>query len=58
MLVTRRCRYLLGNPMVWFGIPDCQVFLSRNPPVLLVADVSVTVTSYVVASMAKTLSRP
>jgi hypothetical protein len=43
--------------MVRFGILDCSIFLTRGPSVLLVADVLVTVVSYVVASMAKTLSR-
>jgi hypothetical protein len=41
--------------MIQFGIPDCSIFLSRGPSVLLMADVSVTVISYIVASVAKTL---
>jgi hypothetical protein len=42
--------------MVRFGILDCLVFMSYNPPVLVVADVSVAAISYIVASMAKSLS--
>jgi hypothetical protein len=43
--------------MVQFGILDYPVFLSSGSPVLLVADVSVTVVSCVKASIAKTFSR-
>jgi hypothetical protein len=43
--------------MVQFGILDCPVFLSWSLPVLLVADTPVMPVSYVVASIAKTLSR-
>jgi hypothetical protein len=43
--------------MVQFSILDCPVFLPRGPSVLLVADVSITTVSCVVASMIKTLSR-
>jgi hypothetical protein len=43
--------------MVQFGILDCPIFLIWDPSVLLVADVSVTTISCVVASIAKTLSR-
>jgi hypothetical protein len=43
--------------MVWFGILDCPVFLTRDISVLLVADVSVTAVFCVIASVAKTLSR-
>jgi hypothetical protein len=42
--------------MVQFGILDCPVSLPQSLPVLLVANIPVTVISYVVASMAKTLS--
>jgi hypothetical protein len=42
--------------MVWFGISDCLIFLSWGSPVLLVANVSVMVVSYVKASVAKTFS--
>jgi hypothetical protein len=38
-------------------IPDCLIFLTRGPFVLLVADVSVMIISCVVASVANTLSR-
>jgi hypothetical protein len=43
--------------MVRFGISDCSIFLSRGFFILLVADVSITAISCVVASVAKTLSR-
>jgi hypothetical protein len=43
--------------MVWFGIPDYLVFLTRGLSILLVADMSVTAVSYVVASVSKTMSR-
>jgi hypothetical protein len=43
--------------MIQFSILDYPIFLSRGLRVPLVADVSVMVVSYVVASMAKTLSR-
>jgi hypothetical protein len=43
--------------MVWFGILNCPVFMSRCPPILLVTDVSITVVSCEVVSVAKTLSR-
>jgi hypothetical protein len=43
--------------MVWFAILDCLVFLLRGPSVLLVADISVMIVSYIVALIAKTLSR-
>jgi hypothetical protein len=42
--------------MARFGILDCPNFLCWNPVALLVA-VSVTAVSYVVSSIAKTLSR-
>jgi hypothetical protein len=44
--------------MVQLGILDYPVFLTRGPSVLLVVDLSVRAISYVVASVAKTLSRP
>jgi hypothetical protein len=40
------------------GRPNHLVFLSQNPIVLLVADIFVTAVSYIVAYVAKTLSRP
>jgi hypothetical protein len=43
--------------MIRFGILDCSIFLTRGPSVLLVANVSVTAISCIIASMAKTLSR-
>jgi hypothetical protein len=43
--------------MVQFGIPDYPFFLTRGPSILLVADMYITVVSYVVAFVAKTLSR-
>jgi hypothetical protein len=43
--------------MVWYGILDCLIFLSWGSPVLLVADMSVMVVSYVKAYAAKTFSR-
>jgi hypothetical protein len=43
--------------MFRFGILDYPVFMYEGPPVLLVADVSVTVVSCVITSMDKTLSR-
>jgi hypothetical protein len=43
--------------MVQFGILDCPVFLSWSLPTLLVVDAPITVISYVVASLGKTLSR-
>jgi hypothetical protein len=43
--------------MARFGILDCPNFLCWNPVALLVANVSVTAVSYVVSSIAKTLSR-
>jgi hypothetical protein len=43
--------------MVQFGIPDYPVFLTRGPSILLVADVSITAISCIVASVDKTLSR-
>jgi hypothetical protein len=43
--------------MVWFGILDCPVFLPRSSSALLMADVFVEAISYVVAYMAKILSR-
>jgi hypothetical protein len=43
--------------MVWFTILDCLVFLLRGPSILLVADISVMTVSYIVALIAKTLSR-
>jgi hypothetical protein len=57
MPVISSCSYFLGNRTIQFGVPDHPVFLSRNPAVLLVANVSVTVISCVVASIAKTLRR-
>jgi hypothetical protein len=57
LLVTKYYRYLLGNQMVRFDIPDCPIFLSRSFSALLMADVSVAAISGIVASMAKTLSR-
>jgi hypothetical protein len=55
--VTRRCCCFLGNWTIWFGVLDHPVFLSRNPVVLLVADVSVMAISCIVSSIAKTISR-
>jgi hypothetical protein len=43
--------------MVWFDILDSLVFLPRGHSIMLVANVFVTVISYVVSSMVKTLSR-
>jgi hypothetical protein len=43
--------------MFRFRIPDCPIFLPYGLSIFLVADVSVAVVSYIVASMAKTLSR-
>jgi hypothetical protein len=40
------------------GKPDYPVSLSQNHAVLLVADMSVTVVSFIVAFVAKTLNRP
>jgi hypothetical protein len=57
MLATRSHNCFLGNRMVRFVIPDCPVFLTQAPSVLLVADVFVTTVSYIVVFMAKTLSR-
>jgi hypothetical protein len=57
MPMTRSCYYFLGNWTIWFGVPDHSVFLSQNPAVLLVADVSVMAVSYVIAFIAKTISR-
>jgi hypothetical protein len=57
LLVTRSYSGFLGKWMVWFDIPDCPIFLIRGPSVLLVVNVSITAVSYVVASVAKTLSR-
>jgi hypothetical protein len=51
------CNSFLGNRMVRFSILNCLVFLTRGTYVLLVADVSITAISYVVASLVKTLSR-
>jgi hypothetical protein len=42
--------------MVWFGVPDCLVFMCQGPPVLLVAGVSIAAVSCIVALMVKTLS--
>jgi hypothetical protein len=57
VLMTRNSCCLRGNRMVWFAILDCLVFLLRGPSVLLVADISVMIVSYIVALIAKTLSR-
>jgi hypothetical protein len=54
---TRSSCCFLGNRTIRFEVLDHPVSLSQNPTVLLVADVSVTTISYVVASVAKTLSR-
>jgi hypothetical protein len=43
--------------MVQFGILDYLIFLSWSLLALLVADTPVTAISYVVASMAKNLSK-
>jgi hypothetical protein len=43
--------------MVRFGILDCPIFFPQGLSVLLVADVPITVVSYIVASMDKILSR-
>jgi hypothetical protein len=43
--------------MVQFSISDYPIFLLSDPFILLVANVSVTAVSCVVASMDKTLSR-
>jgi hypothetical protein len=43
--------------MVRFGIPDCPIFPTRGLSILLVADMSVTAVSHVVASVVKTRSR-
>jgi hypothetical protein len=57
LLATKCYRYLLGNWMVWFGILDCLIFLPQRFSTLLMVDVSVVAISYVVAAIAKTLSR-
>jgi hypothetical protein len=57
LLATKCYLYLLGNRMVRFSIPDCLVFLPQSFSALLIADVSIAAISWVVASMAKTLSR-
>jgi hypothetical protein len=43
--------------MVRFDILDYPIFLSWRLPFLLVVDTPITTVSYVVASVAKTLSR-
>jgi hypothetical protein len=43
--------------MVQFVILDCPIFLSWSLPALLVADAPIMTFSYVVSSVAKTLSR-
>jgi hypothetical protein len=53
---TKSYYCFLGNWNIRFWVPDHPIFLSENPAVLLVADVSVTAVSDVVASIAKTLS--
>jgi hypothetical protein len=57
VIAIRSYNAFLGNRMVQFGIPDYPVFLTRGLSILLVADVSIMVVSYIVASMTKTLSR-
>jgi hypothetical protein len=57
VLAIRNCNCFLENWMVWFGILDCLIFLTRCPSVLLEADMSVTVVSCIVVFVAKTLSR-
>jgi hypothetical protein len=54
---TRSCCCFLRNRTIQFGVLDHPVFLSQNPVVLLVADVSVTAVSCIVASVAKTPSK-
>jgi hypothetical protein len=56
-LATKCCHCLLGNQMVRFGILDYPIFLPRSFSAMLMVDVSVAAISYLVASMAKTLSR-
>jgi hypothetical protein len=48
---------LLPGKRDQFGVLNHLVFLSQNPAVLLVVDVSTTAISYVVASVSMTLSR-
>jgi hypothetical protein len=57
VLATRSYNSFLENGMVQFNLLDYLIFLTQSPSVLLVADVAVTAVSYIVASMAKTLSR-
>jgi hypothetical protein len=55
--VTKSCCCFLGNRTIRFGDLEHLVFLYQNHVVLLVVDVSVTTVSYIVASVAKTLSK-
>jgi hypothetical protein len=57
VMATRSCCCFLGNQTIRFGVPGHPIFLSQNSTILLVVDVSVTVVSYVVAFIAKILSR-
>jgi hypothetical protein len=47
----------LKNQIIRFGVLNHLVFLSQNSAVLLVANMSVTVVSCIVATVAKILSR-
>jgi hypothetical protein len=57
LLVTKCCRCLLGNRMIWFSILDCPVFLPQSFSTLLMANVLVAVIPCIVAFVTKTLSR-
>jgi hypothetical protein len=57
-LLSRGFCYVQGNQMVWFSILGYPVFLPVSSPILQLTDAPLMVVMSVIASVAKTTSRP